>query len=198
MWTTAISPASILESLALQREDLPEGFVLEFEETDTVENGSLYLAKYSNHDISGDDLETGVLNSTVDIVIVVYDSEQDAVAFLGVFESMTSEDLVAYTQQQLHHPVGEEFEGLEQVGVEARILSFRQVGDGSVAWETIERIYDQESGIELAFHDYSAIIRQGRAVAIVALGATQQAPDSDEFDALVEVQNVRLKRGLGQ
>ena len=195
---TPPSDIGFLESLALQRDDLPEGFVLELDGTDTVENGSLYLAKYFNSGVSGDEvLLKGAPLTTVDIVVVLFDSEQDAVAFLGVFESMTSAELVAYTEQQRHHPVGEEFEVLEQVGVEAHRLPFRRVGDGSVAWETIERI-DFGQGIEIAFHDYSATIRQGRAIAIVALGATQQPPDSDEFDALVEVQNVRLKRGLEQ
>jgi hypothetical protein len=182
-----------LQQLALDKENLPDGFVLQYEDAGKNEGqglgGIYYIAHYTNdanYQSAGSMEEflslRGPLN--IDILVSLFDTEAISSAFFTQYASMSADDLIAYTRTQKHWPAEETT--LVQIGVDASIVPFRAFGEGTFAFQTTERVRDSESAFEASFVDYSVLIKRGRVVAMVDIGALEEPAATADVESLVE------------
>jgi len=188
-----------LEQLALAQEDLPEGFVLQYEDAGKNEGqglgGIYYVAHYTNDakyqsagSIEGFLSLRGPLN--IDIFVTLFDTEAISNAFFTQYTSMSTDDLIEYTRTQSHWPAEETT--LVQIGADASIVPFRAFGEGTFAFQTVERVRDPEQDLEVSFVDFSVVIKRGRAIAMVDIGALGEPAATADLENLVEKLDQRL------
>ncbi len=184
-----------LKQLALGRDDLPPGFELEYEDATEEEDAILYVAHYVNQQISSDeDFLEASGPVTLDVMVVLFDDEGGTRRFFQQFESMSSEDLVSYTQTQRHWSA--EDLGMEQGEVQAELATLRTFGDESVAWQVSEVTRDAETDTQWTTVDLSVCMRRGRAVGMIDVGALGTPPQKQAVEALAAKLDSRLEVGL--
>jgi hypothetical protein len=186
------SEEATLRQLALEPADLPPGLELQYEDAGEEEGAIWYLAHYAN--VEGLSFDDGLTKAsgpvTIDVVVFLFDEERSAIGFLTTMQSMSSDDLVQYTQTQSHWP-GEDL-GLEQEKVEASIIPFARFGDDSLAWQVAETVRQVKTDTEMALIDVSVAIRRGRAVGLVDIGTLNQPPNTADLEALAAKLDERL------
>jgi len=186
-----------LRQLALDKEDLPEGFVLLYEDAGEGQGqgGIYYVAHYTN------DAKWQSVGSTeeflslrgpmnIDILVALFDTAADSSAFFTLLASMSTDDLIEYTRTQSHWPAEETT--LVQIGADASIVPFRAFAEGTFAYQVVERVEDPDQDLELSWVDFSVFIRRGRVVAMVDIGTLEEPAAVADVENLVEKLDQRL------
>jgi hypothetical protein len=188
-----------LRQLALEQSDLPEGFVLMYEDAGEGagqgQGGIYYVAHYTNDAKwqsagSVDEFFSlrGPLN--IDILVGLFDTEAISSEFFTLISFMSADDLIEYTRTQSHWPAEET--SLVQIGADASKVPFRAFGEGTFAFQTVERVRDPEQDLEASFVDFSVAIKRGRAVAMVSIGTLEEPAATADVENLVEKLDQRL------
>ena len=189
------SDEELLVSLALTEEDLPEGFILDYQETTDLPDVSLYIGHYFNNKASQDDLFSGAEPFTSDVSIWLFRSTGVATDFFREWLSLSVADHVESTEKGSHLPVGAEFERFDVVNVEVRKLPPPFESD-SIGLETAEYVLDAQTGEEAIFFDVSIVLRVDRVFAIVGYGTMARPASIDAVTLLAERLQERLHAGL--
>lgn len=183
-----------LKQLALQPADLPAGLELQFEDAEEEEGAIWYIGHYAVANEESLSFDDGLVKAsgpvTIDVFVGLFDEERSAIAFLTTIQSMSSDDLVRYTQTQSHWP--SEDLGFKQEKVEAWTIPFARFGDGSFAWQVSETVRHVETDTEIAFVDVSVTIRRGRALGMVDIGTLNQPPETADVEGLAAKLDQRL------
>ena len=185
-----------LREIVLHAEDLRPGFVLDYDQPEVVPNAVMYVAHYTNHTLTDQQLLEGVDVGSVDIWLAMFDDDATAVEFLATYAGVTEEEMIQYTQQQRQWPTGQPSRDFEQVAVKAQRLDLAKVADQSVSWQVSETVRFTGTGAEIAFVDASILFRRGRVVAAVDVGATQGPPPLAELTQLAFKQDIRISQAL--
>ena len=184
-----------LRQLALEPDDLPPDFALAYEDATEEEGAITYVAHYFNQQISSDEeLLEARGPASIDVMVVLFEDEGGSRRFFQEFASLSSEDLVRYTQTQSHWSA--EDLGMEQGEVQAELAALRTFGDESVAWQVYETIRHAETDTELITVDLSVCMRRGRAVGMIDIGAIGAPPEKQAVEALAAKLESRLAVGL--
>jgi len=189
-----------LRQLALAEEDLPEGFVLQYEDAGEGagqgQGGIYYVAHYTNdakYQSVGSMEELlsmrGPMN--IDILVGLFDTEAISSEFFTLISSMSADDLIEYTRTQSHWPAEETT--LVQIGADASMVPFRAFGEGTFAFQTVERVREEpDAGWVASFVDFSVALKRGRAVAMVSIGTLEEPAATADVESLVEKLDQRL------
>lgn len=168
--------ARVLRALAFDREDLPPGFELRYEDASREDRALVYIAHYSNTELDQQDLLKGGL-ATADVLVAIFDAVSDAERLFGLMNSMSEEQLIEYTREQRHWSADPELATLlEQVDAAASRIAVADVLAPSAGWLTVETVRERESGDEVKFFDLTIVVRRGRVMAAVDLGSAQEEP----------------------
>jgi len=179
-----------LREIALHAEDLRPGFVLDYDQPEVAQGVVMYVAHYTNHELTDQQLLQGVDMASVDVWVAMFDDEAAAVEFLATLAQVTEEQMIQYTQEQRHWPAGQL--GFEQVGVKAQRIQFPKVADQTVTWQVSETVRFTDTGDEITYVDATITFRRGRVVAGVDAGATQGPPPLAELQELAFKQDIRI------
>ena len=189
-----------LRQLALEQSDLPEGFVLMYEDAGEGagqgQGGIYYVAHYTNdakYQSVGSMEELlsmrGPMN--IDILVGLFDTEAISSEFFTLISSMSADDLIEYTRTQSHWPAEETT--LVQIGADASMVPFRAFGEGTFAFQTVERVREEpDAGWVASFVDFSVALKRGRAVAMVSIGTLEEPAATADVESLVEKLDQRL------
>jgi hypothetical protein len=168
--------ARVLRALAFDRQDLPPGFELQYEDAWREGPALTYVAHYANTELDERDLLEGGL-ATADVMVMISDAVSDAEQVFDLMSSMGEQQLIESMRQESHWSADPELATLlEQVDAAASRVAVPDVPAPSCGWLTVETLRERESDDEVKFFDLAIALRRGRVVAMVDIGSSQQEP----------------------
>jgi hypothetical protein len=183
-----------VQDVALGLEDLPSGFTLEYDYPEVSGDPAMYIAHYSNTEITGDGLLEGSDMFAVTILVLLFDLEIDAQASYHALSARTAEQIMATGREQRHWPADLASEEIQQLAVDAHTIPLSQIGEQSTAMETSEtfRLDSQE----LTMVDRGVLFKRGRVLCLVDVTASQRPPSTETLRELALRQDERISGRL--